>query len=458
MESYILNAIANIREGKKRPSKEEIFRWIQRRESVADEVFNDEFDTLLSKGIIYNKNGKNSYYIFNIFNTSDNTSDDVDICNSNSGDDNQQEDDRDLINMVKNIMLNEKQNDQRNIDSLRLELRHKNEIIDKLLTNLIDKEKTCNKLIETMLVKSTNTPHICDVCNTKEKSSSRSISNKTIINDHVSINNDIPSRSNLSKCNYVNHSQVDRNNEKVYSWISSNERSSVYENISEFSDTNEDYCNVPSPINYQNNAIRSQYNHCLQSIDIEAIENRYHDSPRNSRNSSTNNNNNNHVWPENTCLIVGSSIINNLDENKFNKGNLVVKVRPFSGSTIQDMYSYITPLLRKQPKYIILHVGGNDAPYKSADDILVELLQLKAFVIEKLPGCTIYLSQPTTRFDNTKAKYTIQDLNTKLNLLNINIIDNSNIDVEQLGKKGLHLNKWGTSRLAMNYLSLMRQF
>ena len=66
-----------------------------------------------------------------------------------------------------------------------------------------------------IVVKSTNTPHICDVCNTKEKSSSRSISNKTIINDHVSINNDIPLRSNLSKCNYVlNHSQVDRNNEK----------------------------------------------------------------------------------------------------------------------------------------------------------------------------------------------------------------------------------------------------
>ena len=123
----------------------------------------------------------------------------------------------------------------------------------------------------------------------------------------------------------------------MHSWISSNEQSSVYENISEFSDTNEDYCNVPSPINYQNNAIRSQYNHYLQSIDVEAIENRYHDSPRNSRNSSTNNNNNNHVWPENTCLIVGSSILNNLDENKLNKGNLVVKVRPFPGSTINNM-------------------------------------------------------------------------------------------------------------------------
>ena len=57
-----------------------------------------------------------------------------------------------------------------------------------------------------------------------------------------------------------------------------------------------------------------------------------------------------------------------------------------------------------------------------------------------------------------KAKYTIRDLNAKLNLLNINVVDNSNIDVEQLGKKGLHLNKWGTSRLAMNYLSLVRQF
>ena len=115
-------------------------------------------------------------------------------------------------------------------------------------------------------------------------------------------------------------------------------------------------------------------------------------------------------------------------------------------------------ITEKKPNHIILHVGGNDAPFKSADDILVELLQLKTFIAKQLPNCDIYISQPTTRVDNMKAKYTIRELNGKLNLLNINIVDNSNIDEEQLGKKGLHLNQWGTSKLEMNYLSIMRQF
>ena len=38
------------------------------------------------------------------------------------------------------------------------------------------------------------------------------------------------------------------------------------------------------------------------------------------------------------------------------------------------------------------------------------------------------------------------------------MVDNSNIEFEQLGRKGLHLNKWGTSKLAMNYISLIREF
>ena len=41
------------------------------------------------------------------------------------------------------------------------------------------------------------------------------------------------------------------------------------------------------------------------------------------------------------------------------------------------MYEYISPLLRKEPDYIVLHIGTADAPNKSADDILIELLQLK---------------------------------------------------------------------------------
>jgi hypothetical protein len=167
---------------------------------------------------------------------------------------------------------------------------------------------------------------------------------------------------------------------------------------------------------------------------------------------------NNHLWPQNTCLIVGDSILNNLDETKLNKKNKVVKVRAFPGSSIGDMFSYIQPLIRKKTAYIILHVGTNDAPHKSADAILDELLRLKSYILKHLPNCKIALSQPTIRNDNSRAKDTIRNLINKLDLLNIQTIDNRNIELEQLGRRGLHLNKWGTSKLAMNYISFLRGF
>ena len=136
---------------------------------------------------------------------------------------------------------------------------------------------------------------------------------------------------------------------------------------------------------------------------------------------------------------------------------MVVKVRAFSGSNINDMYSYIKPLLRKNPCHIILHIGSNDTPFKSADEIVDGILELKLFISNKLPDCDVIISQPTTRNDIMRAKLTTREIINKLNLLEMPMIDNSNIELEQLGKKGLHLNKWGSSKLALNFISHIRQ-
>ena len=204
-----------------------------------------------------------------------------------------------------------------------------------------------------------------------------------------------------------------------------------------------------------------EYNAYLQAIDIGSIVNENGHSMNLttiSGNKNERSNINTHKWPHNTCLIAGDSIINNLDELKLSKGGVKVKVRAFSGSNIYDMYEYISPLLRKEPDYIILHIGTADAPNKSADDILIELLQLKNFIANKLPHCRIIISQPTVRNDIPCARLVIRTQINKLNNLTLEMVDNSNIEFEQLGKKGLHLNKWGTSKLAMNYISLIREF
>ena len=156
----------------------------------------------------------------------------------------------------------------------------------------------------------------------------------------------------------------------------------------------------------------------------------------------------------NTLLIASDSIMSNIDEKRLSK-SVNVKVRAFAGSTINDMYSYLEPLLRKEPSHILLHVGTNDSGVKSSEEIVSELLQLKSHVKGILPNCTIYISLPTLRTDNPYAARTIRQLSTMLKQLNIQIMNNDYITAEQLGKKSVHLNRWGISKLAMNINSLI---
>ena len=134
-----------------------------------------------------------------------------------------------------------------------------------------------------------------------------------------------------------------------------------------------------------------------------------------------------------------------------------VKVRGFSGANINDFYTYLIPLLRKKPSYIILMVGTNDAMMKSSEELLAELLALKNWILEVLPGVIITMSCPTIRNDNQKARLTILNLRKKLNDLKLSTIINDNIVENHLGRKRLHLNNRGSARLAMNYLAHIRR-
>ena len=66
--------------------------------------------------------------------------------------------------------------------------------------------------------------------------------------------------------------------------------------------------------------------------------------------------------PKGTTLITGDSILCGVRESKLKKA----KVRSFLGDRVEDMYHYLTPLIKKKPTNTILHIGSNDAPYKSS--------------------------------------------------------------------------------------------
>ena len=158
-------------------------------------------------------------------------------------------------------------------------------------------------------------------------------------------------------------------------------------------------------------------------------------------------------WPKGTTLIAGDSILCGIQESRLKNA----KVRVFLGACVDDMYHYLTPLLKKKPSNIILHIGSNDSPYKSSERIVKEIIKLKLNIISILPDVKLFLSCPTMRFDNINANEVLRLVESKLVSLFKDVILHNNVDRSCLGKKGLHLNPKGSGRLAINFISLMRR-
>ena len=106
---------------------------------------------------------------------------------------------------------------------------------------------------------------------------------------------------------------------------------------------------------------------------------------------------------------------------------------------------------------IRIHIGTNDALNLPPKEILDKILELKKNIEEINKDCKVIISTPTYRFDNRKAGNTVNELtNMRINL-NVPIADNMNISRKHLGHKGLHLNSYGSSRLAMNLTSVIKK-
>ena len=164
------------------------------------------------------------------------------------------------------------------------------------------------------------------------------------------------------------------------------------------------------------------------------------------------------LWPSRTCAIVGDSMLNGIDDKRLSKKYGNVKVFPFSGARIEDINHYITPIIKKKPDFLILHVGTNDATTDTSRTIADNLLMLKSNIAKQLPSCKIIISKPTYRNDDGKANLTMRNVNKHLGALELDCIENENINAQHLGQKGLHLNAKGKGRLALNFLRQIRKF
>ena len=161
------------------------------------------------------------------------------------------------------------------------------------------------------------------------------------------------------------------------------------------------------------------------------------------------------IYPTGTCVIIGDSILNGLIEENLSK-QLNVRIRKFLGATVDGLSYHLHPILCRKPKHIIIHIVTNDATRSTSREILDKLLKLKTFIKETLPETEVTFSTPTIRSDNGEAALAVRNLCDDLLDLNMDILNNRSITSKHLGRKGLHLNKAGSTRLAKNIHKLRK--
>ena len=163
------------------------------------------------------------------------------------------------------------------------------------------------------------------------------------------------------------------------------------------------------------------------------------------------------VWPRNTILITGNSMLSNINERTLSM-KYKTKIRSFPGATVRDMFDYIKPLLKKRPDKIILVIGANDIQHKTYQEILGEIKSLVEFIQEHLPGCHVVISEIFKRADKKNLNSKIAYFNKALKVINCDTLQQQNITFDLLGKRGFHLNFYGNRQLAMNIINKLRSF
>ena len=161
-----------------------------------------------------------------------------------------------------------------------------------------------------------------------------------------------------------------------------------------------------------------------------------------------------------TTVIVGDSMIKNLQGWRLSNANNHVVVKSFSGATTSDMEDYLKPIVRREPEEIILHVGTNDLKLISDELVADGVINLAIQVRENSPSTKVTISSILPRTDKTGLSDKISLVNKRLKSFceqnNLDQLEHRAIDLTCLNGRGLHLNRKGTSILARsitNYIT-----
>ena len=126
---------------------------------------------------------------------------------------------------------------------------------------------------------------------------------------------------------------------------------------------------------------------------------------------------------------------------------------------IEDMQDYLKPLVRRKPDEIILHIGTNNIRDSTSDPQTLAdgIVNLADLINSSSPSTQISISGLVTRRDNSIFVSKINNTNKRLKAICVSkkwsFIDNSNVNLSCLNRRGLHLNRNGSSLLSRNFLN-----
>ena len=75
-------------------------------------------------------------------------------------------------------------------------------------------------------------------------------------------------------------------------------------------------------------------------------------------------------------------------------------------------------IIVKQPDYLILQVGTNDATTNTSRKIIGNLLMLKCNILKQLPNDRVVVCNPTILIDHGNANLTLHNVNKNLETWN----------------------------------------
>ena len=167
-----------------------------------------------------------------------------------------------------------------------------------------------------------------------------------------------------------------------------------------------------------------------------------------------------HMRKKKLVFIAGDSIIQHVQGWDLSTNDKHVAVKSFSGARIADMEDYLKPLLRKEPDEIILHVGTNNIRDESPRSVAEGIVNVVTQIQQDFPSTRLAISPLLPRSDNLELNDKIKEANKILKSFcssrGLTLLRVTNIDLTCLNRRGVHLNRKGSSLLSNCYADFLK--